>query len=286
MVSSSPSFDASLAEQTFLLQQPWFRGLRRLVQRRIFLYGGAACLILLLIVGCVVTSSHAPLRTWFAMTLASTGLGFFAIFLAWLYEHARSEEILEQWIVDLPSTLGRMPASPELMRWIDDLEVMPAASITLFIRKPLLKQIQQRLLVHAEELAVASVVAQPLEWHTHADLATSLSRLYQLDGEDEVKLRALEELAILQTLAPQDPECWSRIVECATDLEEDEVELHARERLSLLRTDREPTVALGRALFRCGLSGRAFALYRQLLAEDPEAAQQLIQEYRPQLSST
>lgn len=279
MHSASIPYPSSPGDLREHLQQPWFQGIYRILRRRELLLQGAGLLLLLILGSSIVSGLYPPLHEWFHWSLAGVGVVFIALLLGWLYEHARVEELLEEWVDSMISTIGRSPNAEEVLSWVEQLDIAVPQRILEQVQRPVLKQVQLRLLLYAEELAIKAIEHDPLEWTHHAGLAQCLSQLDQLQGDTSCKLRALEELAILQALAPQNPHCWQLIADCAELLAESEVELHARERLSLLLPDRQATVDYGLALFRHGLTGQAFALYRQIVEEDPSAAQRLIAGY-------
>ncbi len=267
----------------------WAEGARRVLRRREALTILAGCVAVLLAAACLVTCLQASLRSWFAAALAGSALAAFFLFLLWLYEHARSEEMVEDWIAELPQKLGCHPTASEVLSWAETLFDLGqsggvAAWRRAVLREPLI-QCAKRLLGYGEELASVAVIRDPLAWEGHAELARVLSSSRALLEEDDprseqLRQRVLDELAILQSLYPQRPECWECVRECAEWLAEPEVELAALEKLSLLTQDKQCVIAYGLGLFRHGFAGRAFALFREIQEEDPETAQAILQGYQ------
>lgn len=271
------------------LSQIWARGVRRILWRRQALTLLAGVLALCLSTACLVTCLHLPMRPWFAAALAGSAIVAFFLFLLWLYEHARSEEMIEEWVAGLPAALGCHPTASEVLSWAESLYDLLAPRGLIpwkrAISQPLVIQCAERLLSYGEELAALAVVRDPLGWEGHAELARILSTARALldpadDRSEPLKQRVLDELAILQSLHPQMPEVWQCTQECADLIHEPEVELLALEKLCSILPERDPLLQYGLALFQHGFAGRAFALYRQLRNEDPETAHALLQGYR------
>jgi hypothetical protein len=283
---ATPLDSAALAPT---LSQIWARGVRRILWRRQALTLLAGVLALCLSTACLVTCLYLPLRPWFAASLAGSAIVAFFLFLLWLYEHARAEEMIEEWVTGLPSALGCHPTASEVLSWAESLyELLAPKGLIPWkraISQPLVIQCAERLLSYGEELASLGVMRDPLGWESHAELARILSTARALiDPEDDraepLKQRILDELAILQSLHPQMPEVWLCTQECAETIHEPEVELLALEKLCSILPERDPLLQYGLALFRHGFAGRAFALYRQLREEDPEVAHALLQGYQ------
>jgi hypothetical protein len=271
------------------LSSVWAKGVRRILLRREILTAVAIAVAFLLASGCLFTCFNALFRPWLSFALAASAIASFFLFLLWLYEHARTEELIEAWISGLPQLLGVHPTAAEALSWAEHLLGLQTSQAVPAWRRSIAREIlnhcAERLLVYAQELAVLAVLRDPIEWTGHAELARVLATMRSLLGDEdprseELKHRVLDELSILQSLHPQVPDVWRCCRDCAEMLVEPEVELLALEKLSSLLPEKEPLVEYGLALFRYGFSGRAFSLYRQLRQEDPDAAQAILEGYR------
>ena len=175
--------------------------------------------------------------------------------------------------------------------------------ISLFLHWKDLVMMQEILLERSIEEHIALIKVDPTDLSTHASLANTyiaLAKAYQKPEDpalvapsfidsfykkvstkfDQSTKRAIEELKILDDLAPNDPWVHAQLASCYHTLEMSEEEIGEYEILVLLRPkDKDILYRLGLLYFQSGKTAKGLILYGQLKSLDASSAAHLISHY-------
>ena len=182
--------------------------------------------------------------------------------------------------------------------------------ITLLIkfatRHPGIYFIQEKLMKASIDQHLSLIKKEPTSVEAHTSLANTyiaLAKLYKepkdlesiqaipflkaffvspemVERSKDATALAIEELKILDDLAPNDPWVHAQLASCYHHLELSEKEMHEYERLAMLRpSDPDILFRLGLLYFGLGLRAKGLKTYQKLFELSPDRAGALIEKY-------
>lgn len=232
----------------------------------------------------------------FAAALATLFLtGFTYLVLRFYFEAKKPQQMLALQETFCECCTGSLVSSIHgLLGHLQNLEQELASTRTLWLGrisariygKEFLKM-RQLLLLRTAEAQLSCVRENPLQAHAHAATALayiSLYRLYVHPRQEATLLafaeKAIEELRIVQQLAPQDPWSYTQLAAIYQDLHRVDAQIEALEALLQRAPDAdEPLFQLGTLYFGTGKLVKGLQMYALLKERDEERAKQLIDLY-------